>query len=100
VSILLSHWRSRSERRHAQERLRLAPFSTFSELRAIRRAVTGFSKKKYPASAKPRRVHSRLMTMAVWFQTAVLWSFMSPLILLFQSLPEKDIHIRIRQAVA
>jgi hypothetical protein len=59
-----------------------------------------FSKKKYPAGAKPRRVHSRLMTVAAWFQTAVLWSFVSPLILLFQSLPKKEVHIRIRQRAA
>ena len=97
VSLLLSYWRNRSERQQAEEQLRLAPFSSISELRAIRKTVTGFSKKKYPAGAKPRRVHSRLMTVAVWFQTAVLWSFMSPLILLFQSLPEKEVHTRIRQ---
>jgi hypothetical protein len=100
VSILLSYWRNRSDRRQAEELLRLAPFSSISELRAIRRAVTGFSKKKYPAGARTRRVHSRLMTAAVWLQTAVLWSFISPLILLLQSLPEKEVHTRIRQKAA
>jgi len=100
VSILLSFWRNHSERRLAEERLRLAPFSSISELRAVRKAVTGFSKKKYPVGAKARRVHSRLMTMAVWLQTAVLWSFVSPLILLFQSLPEKEIQTQIRQGAA
>jgi hypothetical protein len=97
MSVLLSYWRNRLERRQVEERLRLAPFSSFSELRAVRKAVHGFSKKKYPASAKTRNVHSRLMTMAVWLQTVVLWSFVSPLILLFQTLPEKGIHTRIRR---
>ena len=100
LSILLSYWRSRSERRDAEERLRLAPYSSISELRAIRKAVTGFSKKKYPAGAKTRRVHSRLMTMAAWLQTAVLWSFISPLVLLFQTLPEKEVHTHIHQRAA
>ncbi len=79
------------------ERLRLAPFSSISELRAIRKAVPGFSKKRYRARAEARRVHGRLMTVAIWLQTAVLWSFISPLILLFQTLPEKDVDTRICQ---
>lgn len=97
VSILLSYWRNRSERRQDDERLRLAPFSSISELRAIRKTVSGFSKRKYPAGAEIRTVHSRLMTLAVCLQTAVLWSFLSPLILLFQSLPEREIRTRLRQ---
>ena len=40
------------------------------------------------------------MTMAVWLHTAVLWSFISPLILLFQTLPEKEMQTRIRQGAA
>jgi hypothetical protein len=100
ASILLSYWRNRSERRQAKERLRLAPFSSISELRSVRKEVSGFSMEKYPAGATVRRVHGRLKTMAVWLQTAVFWSFMSPLILLFQSLPEKEIHTRIRRGAA
>ncbi len=100
LSIVLAYWRNRSEGRLAEEQLRLAPFSSISELSAVRKAVTGFSQKNYPADATTRRVHSRLVTMAVWLQTAVLWSFISPLILLFQSLPEKEIHTRIRQGAA
>lgn len=97
LSILLARWRNRAEGRLAEEQLRLAPFSSFAELRAARKAVPYFSKKKYPAGATTRIVHGRLMTMAVWLQTAVLWSFASPLILLFQTLPEKEVHTRIRQ---
>jgi hypothetical protein len=100
VSMLLSYWRNRSERRQAEEQLRLAPFSSISELRVVRQSVSGFSKRRYPAGAKIRRVHSRLMTMVVWLKTAVLWSFISPLILLFQTLPEKDTQTRIRHGAA
>ncbi len=96
LSILLAHWRDRSEGQPAEEQLRLAPFSSFAELRAARKAVTYFSKKQYPAGAATRMVHSRLMTTAVWLQTAVLWSFVSPLILLFQALPETETNIRIQ----
>ncbi|HYW81525.1 MAG TPA: hypothetical protein VE890_18210 [Thermoguttaceae bacterium] len=97
ASLLLSYWRNHSETWQSEERLHLAPFSSISELRAVRKAVRGFSKKRYPRDAKIRRVHSRLMTMVVWIQTIVLWSFVSPLILLFQMLPEKEMHTRIRQ---
>lgn len=100
VSILLSYWRSRSERRQAEQRLRLAPFSSISELRAVRTAVPGFSKTQYPDGAHIRKVRSRLVTMAIWLQTVVLWSFVSPLILLFQTLPEKEMHTRIYQEAA
>lgn len=46
------------------------------------------------------REDSRLMTTVAWFQTAVLWSFLSPLILLFQTLPEKEVQTRIHQEAA
>lgn len=100
ISILLSYWRNRSERRQDEARLLLAPFLSFSELRSVRKTVSGFSKRRYPSGAKIRAVHSRLMTTVVWFQTAVLWSFISPLILLFQTLPEKEVQTRIRQEAA
>jgi len=100
LSIGLSYWRNSSEIPQARKRLGLIPFSSLSELRAIRKTVAGFSKRKYPASSKTRNVHSRLMTTVVWLQTCVLWSFISPLILLFQTLPEKKIQTRIRQGTA
>ena len=96
LSIALSYWRNRSEMRQARKRLGSAPFSSFPELRAVRKAVAGFSKRKYPAGSKVRSVHSRLMTTVVWFQTCVLWSFISPLILLFQTLPEREMQTRVR----
>ena len=96
VSIALSYWRNLSEMPEARKRTDLLPFSSLSELRAIRKAVAGFSKRKYPAGSKPRSVHGRLMTTVVWFQTCVLWSFISPLILLFQTLPEKEVQTCIR----
>jgi hypothetical protein len=97
ISIALSYWRNRSEMPEARKRIDLVPFSSFSELRATRKTVAGFSKRRYPAGYKTRNVHSRLMTTVVWFQTCVLWSFISPLILLFQVLPEKELETRIRQ---
>jgi hypothetical protein len=98
ISIALSYWRNRSEMPQAKKRLGLIPFSSLSELRAIHKAVAGFSKRKYPAGSKARSVHGHLMTTVVWFQTCVLWSFISPLILLFQTLPEEQVRTRIRQA--
>lgn len=100
ISLFLSYWRIYSDRRQAGERLRLMPFSSFSELRAVRRTVAGFSKRRRKADAKVRQVHGRLLTTVVWIQTAVLWSFISPLILAFQALPEKEVSTRIHRGAA
>ena len=100
ISIALSYWRNHAEMAQSRKRFGLTPFSSLSELRAIHKAVAGFSKRKYPAGSKARSVHSRLMTTVVWFQSCVLWSFISPLILLFQTLPEKEMQTRIRQEVS
>lgn len=100
ISILLSSWRNHASWQRTNKRLDLLPFSSFSELRAIRKTTAGFSKKRYPAHMQVRRVHGRLVTIAVWIQTFVLWSFISPLVLLFQALPEKQAATRIREATA
>src|SRR5271165_1459470 len=62
ISIALSHWRNRSDMPQARKRLGLHPFSSLTELRAIRKTVAGFSKRRYPAGSKTRNVHSPLMT--------------------------------------
>lgn len=95
ASMLLSYWRNRSEKRDAMDRLRLAPFSSLSELRAVRRSVAGFSKKRYPANATIRRVHGRLAMLAAWLHTAAIWSVFSPLVLLFQTLPNRSVAYRV-----
>jgi len=97
VSILLAHWRSRSNTTPTKQALGLIPFSSFSELRAVRKAVAGFSKRKYPSHAKIRKVHSPLVIAAAWTNSIVLWSFISPLVLLFQAMPEKEATTRIRE---
>jgi hypothetical protein len=98
VSILLAHWRSRANTMPNKQQLGLMPFSSFSELRAVRKTVAGFSKRKYPSQAKIRRVHSPLVIAAAWMNGIVLWSFVSPLVLLFQVMPEKEATARIREA--
>ena len=98
VSILLAYWKGRASARRNQEQIGLAPFASFAELRAVRKAVSGFAKRRYPGQTTTRTVHSRLLTMAVWLQTWVLWSFVAPLVLLFQTFPEKETTTRVRVA--
>lgn len=100
MSILLAYWPPPSAGSDAGEAVRLAPFSSISELRAVRKAVSGFTKRRYPAGSMIRKVHSRFVLMAAWLHTAVLWSFVSPVVLLFQALPAKEIHTRIRHGGA
>ena len=97
VSILLARWRSYSDMKQTKEQLGLLPFSSFAELRATRKTTVGFSKRKYPSHVETRKVHGRLMVAAAWMNGMVLWSFVSPLILLFQTLPEKETTTRIRE---
>jgi hypothetical protein len=97
ISVLLSHWRNRSDMTQTQEQLSLLPFSSFAELRAVRKTVAGFSKRQYPSHARIRNVHGPLATMAAWMNLLILWSIGSPLVLLFHALPEKETTTRIRE---
>jgi hypothetical protein len=96
ISLLLAYWRRRSEGKPTQEELGLTPFASFAELRSVRKGTTAFSKRRYPADAKIRNVHGRLGMFAAHLNGVVLWWFASPLVLLFQALPEREQKVRVR----
>jgi hypothetical protein len=96
ISILLSYWRHHADAEARKRRLGLQPFSSYSELRTVRRKVTGFSKRRYPSHMRIRKVHSPLAESGIWMYTFVLWSLGSPFFLLFQVMPEKQTRIQLR----
>jgi hypothetical protein len=100
ISIVLSYWRRASTSQPTRPELSLVPFSSFSELRAVRKTVNGFSRRRYPPHARIRNVHGPLATMAAWMNLFVLRSLGSPLVLLLQALPEKETTTRIREGAA
>jgi hypothetical protein len=100
ISIGLSYWRRALAPQPTRPQLGLVPFSSFSELRAVRKAASGFAKRRYPRHARIRNVHGPLATMAAWMNLFILWSLGSPLVLLLQALPEKETTIRFREGAA
>jgi hypothetical protein len=88
VSIAISSWRSRRAARKADtNRLCLAPFSSFSELIALRRKVWRFRKPQYPAGMEPFNIRTPFENARGWLQLYAAWMFFSPLVLFFQALP-------------
>ena len=95
VSMLISNWKRRAMPEPTPEQVALTPYSSFAELRAVRKTVAGFSKRQYPSHARIRNVHGPLTIAVGWMNLYVLWSIGSPLVLLFQALPEKETTILI-----
>jgi hypothetical protein len=95
VSMLISYWKRHAMPEPTPQQVALIPYSSFAELRAVRRRVVGFSKRQYPRHATLRNVHGPLATAMAWMNMYILWFIGSPLVLLFQTLPEKETTIRI-----
>lgn len=89
VSMLLSRWHEkRNISTSAEKQARLVPFSSVSEMLGFRRSVRGSWKAKYPVRLSGRLIRSRSAQELLRAQTFVMWLVFSPLVLLFQSLPE------------
>lgn len=94
VSILLSYWNRRSEI-FSQKNISLLPFSTFSEVLTVHRTVPIFQKRKSPTGMTPFRIRSPLEMTAINLKIYAFWLMFSPVILLFQILPKKEITSRV-----
>jgi hypothetical protein len=96
VSIVISWWRGRTAARTTDPKaIILAPFSSLAELIALRRSVAKFGKRKYPPGMKPFKIRSPLEETAIWLRLYAAWLFLSPLVLLFQTLPTTETESRI-----
>ncbi|NLH40626.1 MAG: hypothetical protein GX448_02210 [Planctomycetes bacterium] len=100
TSILLSFWRSQTHANGDVLDIALSPFSSVSELLAIRRRVPQFKKKRYPSHLKGRTIRHWLLDTDLPFLSSVVMGLVrllfAPAPLAFQALPEVDFKTRVR----
>jgi hypothetical protein len=96
VSILISFWKSRIPSPSSQRELATIPFSSVSEILAVRRQTPAFSKTPYPEQLKERRVRGRVTAKAMWIPAILMWITFAPIILCFQVMPETKTRFRVR----
>lgn len=96
LSMLLARWRRGIVPEMTPEELRLTPFKSVSQLRAVRRSVGGFIKRRYPQQLTARRIRSPLMGRLILLPMHVVWLPLAPVLLLFQSLPLRDACVSVR----
>ena len=82
-------------RRHAAEMRKVAavePFGSFSDLRAVRRIVHNFVRRRYPHHLTARRVRGRFANALTWIVSLPAFVVGSPVMLLFQMLPDVEMR--------
>lgn len=95
VSIALFFWRSNDQADVDPHRAILFPFGSFADLSAAYRSST-FRKTRYPKQIAGRRIRSPFMAAFLEIPTYAMWLILSPVPLLFQMLPERCCHPRIK----
>lgn len=98
VSILLSRWRERSRPLPSQRWVALTPFDSVSQLLAIRRGITGFAKRRYPPHLQDRRLRGPGWERQSELSTYAFCIAFSPMVLFWQSLPERETEERVVSA--
>lgn len=90
VSILISEvcWKSRRTRMKNPE---LIPFNSYSDLIKARRRTPCFSKARYPKPLSERKIHPGAFYALMMLYSFIMWLMFSPVALLFQVLPKRDI---------
>ena len=95
-SIGISHWRNCfATRKLDSTSIILAPFSSFLELITMRRSVANFRKRKCPDGMKRFEIRGPFEETVMKLQAYAAWLLCSPLVLMYQALPMKEINTRI-----
>lgn len=94
VSIAIAHHRGRMTLKSQDGAETLDPFSSFGQLRSVRRRVSHFRKQPYPSQLASRRVRSALGEFGIMLQMYSAWLLCSPAVLVMQLFPNR---ISIRQ---
>ena len=95
VSIMISRWRSWDAERRFRKIQPLVPFGTMAEMLVVRRKAKEFIKIKYPLQLNKRRIRSSMGEAANWLHFFAGLLFISPLVLLYQSFPERDEYCKV-----
>lgn len=96
LSILLSFWREHYTPAQSTQEANLFPFSSMSELLALRRSISRFVKQRYPAELGDKQIRTETMERILWFQWHVVWLLLSPIALFFQTLPLRRVSTRVK----
>ena len=97
ASMLIAWFNARRRRRETPvAEAALAPFPSLTSLLAVRRRVPGFVKTRYPSALARRRIRSPITSVLMWVHALVTWCMYAPVALLFQMLPDSEVHTTIR----
>jgi len=100
VSMALTWWASRGERKDDGMADVTTPFPSVSSLLSVRRRVPGFQRRRYPRAIVGRRIRGRLLERALMLQWGVTWLMLAPIPLLFQMLPKRESETVVRMPEA
>lgn len=79
--------RQQAEEARLENKPETLPFSSYGNLRLIRRQVPGFLRLPYPATLAGRRLRNRWVERIMLLPCGVAWLICSPVPLFFQTLP-------------
>ena len=89
ISMLIAYFRERTQQPD-DSFVALTPFATFAELRDTYRDVDGFQKQRFRRELTDSRIRSDATNRIMMIPTWVAWLMFAPLVLLAQSLPERN----------
>ncbi len=92
VSVFLHFRYSSLEVSRFKQQAPLIPFGSISELRSLRRIVRGFVKSPYPLRLGSRQIRGPVSAAFNELYFVVVWLLFSPLTLLVQALPEREVR--------
>jgi len=95
-SMALSWWKVKSEINNLIK-WELYPFSNIPELSILRREQKSFQKQHYDKKLKKRKIRSYFAHNLLLIHSRLSWLVFSPLVLLYQSLPETNSTIEIKE---
>jgi hypothetical protein len=95
VSVLLKLWQSSLEEAQLRKQAPLVPFGSMPEMRSVRRKVQGFVKSRYPNRLGSRQIRGPVSEAFNWLHFVVVWLLFSPVALLVQALPEREMRWKV-----
>lgn len=96
ISFVIAKIRNKSKPELSKNELALTPFKSRSEILTLRRKLPYFKKMKYSSTIENRPFRSDFYMKFLNFYWRIIWLMLSPLVLIYQSFPDKNevIHIR------
>lgn len=97
ISMSISWWKNKTVDNN-EINWQIYPFSSISELLKLRREQKSFRKQAFNKKIENRRIRSTLENIFLQINFRLYWLIFSPLVLFYQSLPEANKIIEIKEA--